>query len=840
MAGKRVAGITVEIGGETTKLQSALKTVDSQIGKTKSSLKDINRLLKLDPTNTELLTQKQKLLKSAIEDTEGRLKTLKEADEQAKAQLESGEMGQDKYDALQREIIATEQELKNLKEQAKDSASVLGTQLQEAGTKMKEVGGKISDAGQKLMPASAAVSGIGIASVKAAADFESAMSDVAATMGTTKDDISELSEKAREMGEVTSFSATEAAEGLNILAMSGLDAKEQVSTIEPVLNLAAAGSLSLESAASYATGAIKGFGDSCDNAQYYTDLMAKGATLANTDVNGLGEALSGSAATAKSYGQSADDVTLSLLRLAEQNITGSEATTALSRAMADLYTPTDAAKKALEELSVSAYNADGSARDVNAVIDELSAAMAGMSDEEANAYKNTIFTTQGLSAFNKMTSTSAEKVDEFREGLASASDGAGSAAEQAQTKLDNLSGQLTILQSAAGEAAISIGEVLMPVVKDVAAKIQEWTDKFNGLSDRQKKVVVVIGAFVAAIGPVLVILGTLISSMGTVVGAIGTLMTFFGGLTGAAGAAGGGLALFSGPLLPIVAIIGAVIGAGVLLYQNWDTIKEKASEISSKISEKWIEIETNVSETVKNIRTKASNAWETMKSDAASRWSDIYATFQEKGGGIKGVIGVLISDAQNTWSTGFSVINTLTGGKLEETLSTAQSKLSSIKKAFSDKMNDAKKTVSDAISSIKSKFNFSWSLPKLKLPHISITGGFSLMPPSVPKFDISWYKKAMDKAYVLNGASIFGSMNGRFLGGGESGSEMVMGKQYMIDMIQQASSQSNDAVIAAIYDAGNEIMNIMMRYFPGFSKQKVVIPERTLARSLREMGVVFK
>lgn len=275
--------------------------------------------------------------------------------------------------------------------------------------------------------------------------FDSAMSQVAATMGTTVNQITALGDKARELGATTAFTATEAAQGLNILAMAGLNAEEQMDAISTVLDLASAGALTLEASASYVTGAVKGFADEMSNAQYYADLMAKGATLANTSVSGFGEALSGTAATVSAYGQSADSVTVALLRLAEQNVTGSEAATALSRAMMDLYTPTDTAQKALDKLGISAYTSTGEAKDFNEVVDDLSGALAGMSDAEANALKNTIFTTYGLQAFNKMTVTSADKVAYFSDQLGAS---LGSAAQQAQTQLDNLKGDATLFTSA--------------------------------------------------------------------------------------------------------------------------------------------------------------------------------------------------------------------------------------------------------------------------------------------------------------------------------------------------------------------------------------------------------
>ena len=146
----RIKGITVEIGGDTTKLEQSLKSVNSTIKTTQSELKDVSKLLKLDPSNTELLSQKQKALKEAIGATKDKLETLKTAQEQAKKQLEEGTLGQDKYDALQREIAETEQSLKSLEQEYKNFGSVQAQQVAAAGEKMKEFGGKVEDAGKSL------------------------------------------------------------------------------------------------------------------------------------------------------------------------------------------------------------------------------------------------------------------------------------------------------------------------------------------------------------------------------------------------------------------------------------------------------------------------------------------------------------------------------------------------------------------------------------------------------------------------------------------------------------------------------------------------------------------
>lgn len=444
------------------------------------------------------------------------------------------------------------------------------------------------------------LAGVGAAALKAGTDFESAMSQVAATMGTTTDKIQNLSKFAQHMGATTAFSATQAAEGLNVLAQSGLTAEEQMTALPEVLNLAAAGNLSLADSSTYVVGTLKGFGKEMDSAKRVTDLVAKGATMANTDVRGLGTALSSSSATAKSYGQNMDSVTLSLLRLAEQNITGEEAATALNRAMMDLYTPTSTAKKALDELKVSVYDTQGNARDFNDVVDELNGKLSGMSEEERNAYKNTIFTTYGLQAFNKMTVSSTEKVNDFKEGLKDAND---SALKQAQTQLDNLKGDLTLFKSALEGAGIVISNVLIPNIRNFVQWLTNLVTKFNELSEEQQNFIVKAGIVIAAIGPVLLILSKVATAVSrtitvfkifkTTIDSVKTSVELIkAGYAGLATQMGGIPQIvanlstgFSGALLPILSVV-AVIGTLVAMFVTlWKTNEEFRNNITNTFNE---------------------------------------------------------------------------------------------------------------------------------------------------------------------------------------------------------------------------------------------------------------
>lgn len=482
---KKISGLTIAINADTSGVTAGLKDLTTQSISLSQQLKTVDKLLEMDPKNVEVAATRQKLLAEATETAKKKLEALKGAQADVQAQFERGDIGTREYVAFQEEIVRTENRLHDLENQADET----GDQMQESGDQSRSFGDVLKEgvakgaelAMEAIKAAADAAFDFAKASVETGMSFDSSMSQIAATAGMTvedlnadyndasetaqkaQDDFYALREKAKEMGAQTAFSAEEAAQGLNILMMSGYDATKACEMIPDVLDLAAAGSLDLASSAKYVSGAIKGFADETKDSQYYADLMAKGATLAATDVNALGEALSGSAATAASYGQSADDVTVSLLRLAEQGSTGSEAATMLARAMADVYTATPAAAEALDQLGISAYDSQGNAREFGDIVEELNTAFGSMSDEEANALKNTIFTTNGLKAFNKMTVTSKDKVNEWSDALANS---AGSAAAQAEVMLDNLSGDVKKFGSATEGLKIAVSDALSPALRE--------------------------------------------------------------------------------------------------------------------------------------------------------------------------------------------------------------------------------------------------------------------------------------------------------------------------------------------------------------------------------------
>ena len=719
-----------------------------------------------------------------------------------------------------------------------------------ASSSTSKIGGAFKAVGKVAKTAMVAGSAAAVAftktSIDAGMNFDTAMSQVAATMGTTVDKIGNVKAKAEEMGRTTKYTATEAAEGMNILAQAGLSADEQISGIGTVLNLASAGAMSLEESASYTAGAVKGFGDSMSNASYYADLMAKGATLANTDVRGLGEAFSGSAATAKNYGQAADSVTLSLLRLAEQNVTGSEASTALNRAMADLYTPTDDASKALDQLDVSAYKLNGEAKDFNDLVDELNGSLQGMTAEQKNNALATIFTTQGLQAFNKMTASSDATVQKFWKGI---QDSSGSAAQQAATQLDNLQGDITLLSSATEGLQLAFyntfSGTIRGAIKGITSEVSGLAEAMEsgGISGALSKlaqdainfsgqlpgltkiggdlinglissVTQNFGSITTAVSQLLNNLASTISTGLNVFTSVGVnlLTTIANGMTQ-------GIPTFLGQALPMLTQFteslrsnaGKLINAGLTLIQNI------AQGLINSIPVLIAYVPTIITNLAGIINDNAPKILATGVTIITNLAIGLVRAIPLLIANLPKIITAIVSvfTAFNWFSLGKNIVTGIIKGvkNLPSLLKTAAKNavngfkgafrgngiLSAVKGAFTKIPSAVKSIFTKAVSLVKSfpgrfksALKFSWSLPHLNLPHLSVSGGKAPFgiggKGSLPSFHISWYKKAMESPYIFSDATLFGA--------GEAGDEMLYGRSRLMSDIREATrGTKNDVTI---------------------------------------------
>ena len=653
MAASRIKGITIEIGGDTTKLQTALKGVNTEIKNTQQQLKDVEKLLKLDPGNTELLAQKHKLLGEAVQETKEKLETLKTAAEQANTALANGDISQEQYDALQREIVETENELKNLESQANQSATAL-QKISATGEKLQTVGDTISGVGTKLLPVTGAFVAAGTASVKTAADFESAMSKVSAVSGATGSDLDALSEKAREMGSKTKFSASEAAEAMNYMAMAGWKTEDMLGGIEGVMNLAAASGEDLATTSDIVTDALTAFGLSASDSGHFADVLAAASSNANTNVSMMGETFKYCAPIAGSLGFSVEDTAEAIGLMANAGIKSTQAGTSLRTIMTNLSGDVKICGSSIGEVTVATTNADGSMRDLSDILADCRTAFAGLTESEKASAAESLVGKNAMSGFLALMNASDADVEK----LSGAIDGCNGAAQSmADTMNDNLEGQLTILKSQLQELAISFGEILLPAVKNIVSFLQGFIDVLNSMPDGVKETIVTIALIAAAIGPVLIIVGKVIS-------AVGTIMTIIPKLAGVINAAKGVIAAFNAvcaanPYVLIIAAIIALVAAFIYLWNNCDEFRQFWIDLWNGIKDLAVE----VWEFLKEFFTAA---WEAIKSTAETVWNAIATFFTNLWEGIKNtfttVVNAISTFLQTAWMTIQTVATTIWTG----------------------------------------------------------------------------------------------------------------------------------------------------------------------------------
>lgn len=660
MAAGRIKGITIEIGGDTTKLTSALAKVDNALGKTKSNLRDLNNALKLNPGNTELLKDKQEELAHAINEAKSKLDTEKEAYRQL-AQADQTPENIEKMRQLKVQIDLDTVALEELEKQAKESASVLGSQMQAAGEKIQAVGEKIKGVGDKLQTigrglttkvTTPIVAGFA-AAVKTTGDFDAAMSKVQAVSGATASDMVVLRDKAKEMGETTKFSASESAEALNYMAMAGWKTEQMLGGLEGIMNLAAASGEELGTTSDIVTDALTAFGYKAEQAGRFADILAAAASNSNTNVAMLGESFKYAAAPAGSLGYSAEDVAVALGLMANAGIKADMAGTSLRNMFQRMAKPTKESAEAMERLGLELYDGEGEMFTFREIMEKLRSSFVNIKmpldeyDAQVEALDNDLAAgtlTQkkydaaleelnkqafgaegaekaraaamlggtramsGLLAIANASEADYEKltaaIDNSSQAFAKLADGSvvplnealasgqeiveqyeGSAQAMAETMLNNLPGQITLLKSQLEGLAISFGELLMPTVREVVSVVQEFMDKLNAMDDAQREQIIKIAAVVAAIGPALLVVGKVVSAIGNIVVVGGQLIGFIGGVITKLGGLQAIMTVITGPIGIVIAAIGALTAAFVYFYNTNEEFRNKVNEVFGQVKE---------------------------------------------------------------------------------------------------------------------------------------------------------------------------------------------------------------------------------------------------------------
>uniref|UniRef100_UPI004057A9B2 phage tail tape measure protein n=1 Tax=Agathobacter sp. TaxID=2021311 RepID=UPI004057A9B2 len=717
MAG-RIQGITVEIGGDTTRLTDALKGVNGEIRNTQAQLKDVEKLLKLDPGNTELLSQKHRLLAQAVDETKTKLETLRTAAEQANTALANGDISQAQYDALQREILETEQALECLEQQANESATAV-QKIAASGENLQAIGGKVESVGKSLLPLSTAVTGVGIAGIKVASDFEKAMSGVQAITGATGDEFEKLRETAINLGATTSFSSGEVAEAMTEMAKAGWSTTQIIDGMAGVLDATAASGESLGSVATIVADAITGFGLSAKDSARVADLMTQAANSGTIGVSDLGESYKYVAPLAQSMGLSIEDVTTALSAMSMAGIKGSQAGTALRTVLANMAKPSSAVADAMDELGISIANSDGSFKSLNEIVTVMRTKFAGLTDDQKAYYATALAGKEGMSGLISLLNLTQEEYDALSSSMNNCS---GIAGQTASVMQDNLQSKVEQLGGALESLAIKLSEYVIPFLTGLVEKITAAVDAFTNLNPGIQKAILVIGGIVAVAGPLLIIIGKVITAVGTIMtivpklaGVINTVKTAFAALNAT---------MLANPIVLIIAAIAALVAAFIYLWNTneefrqfwinlWENIKQVAITVWNAIKEFFVaawEAISSAAQTIWNgIKNFFSALWEGIKtifttvlnviSTIVTTYFNIYKTIiTTVFNTIKTVITTILNAIKTVVTTVWETIKTV----FTTVLNTIKSIVSG---AFTSMWNGIKNTVSNIVNTIKDGFN---------------------------------------------------------------------------------------------------------------------------------------
>ena len=614
---------------------------------------------------------------------------------------------------------------------------------------MDAVAKKVDAVGQSLQKVGTSLSknltapivAVGAASVKAFNEVDEGLDTITQKTGAT-------GEEAEAMGEImknlatsipTDFKTAGEAVG-EVSTKFGVTGDELESLSGQFVKFAQLNNTDVSNSIDSVQKALSAYGLGAESAEGFLDRLNKTAQETGADVDKLSTGIVSNATAFREMGLSIDE---SVVFMGQLERSGANSETVLNGMRKALKNATAEGKPldvALAELQNTILNGTDSMDGLTAAYD--------------------IFGKSGDQIYGAVKDGTINFVD-LATAMTDAGDSVSKTFEGTLDPTDEFKTTMNELKVVGADVGGTLLQMVIPVIRQVGEIITKVKEAWEGLSPETQQMIIKAAGIVAAVGPVLVVIGKVVSGISSIISIGSALVAAIGAI--------------SAPVVAVVAVIGGLIAIGVALYKNWDEICAWAGRVKDKVTESW-----------NNMKQNVSDSWNNMKQNAANAMDAIKSKVEQNGGGIKGVLKTAVEGYANLWKAGFEQINNLTGGKLGEALNAVSSKLNQIKNTFTSVFEGAKQVVSNAINYIRGLLSGELSFPHIRLPHFSISGRLSLDPPSVPHINVDWYKKAMNNPYMLNGATIFGAMNGNLLGGGEAGSEMIVGTNKLMQMIAQA------------------------------------------------------
>ncbi|GAB3061836.1 phage tail tape measure protein [Salinicoccus sesuvii] len=624
MAEGRIQGLSVGLGMESTEITRSMSEI-------KRSFRGLNSEAKVTSNNFKYGSRDAKTYKSTIDslsdttekqrkNVEALGKRYQDVVEDQGASSKAAQTLATEYNKQADNLNRLENELSNVKSEfeefneaqriAESRWTKAGESMDKFGDKTQKVGRGMQDVGKKVsLAVTTPILGFAAAAIKTGVDFDDSMAKVAAVSGATGDDLEALRQKAKDMGESTRFSASEAADGLNYMALAGWSTEEMLGGLDGVMSLAAASGEDLGSVSDIVTDSLSAFGLEAKDSSYFADVLAQTSANANTDVTGLGDAFKYVAPVAGAMGYTVEDTAKAIGLMSDSGIKGEKAGTALRTMMTNLAKPTKAMQEEMDNLGISLTNTDGSMKTFDEIMVDLRSSFSGLNEEQQASAAATIFGKEAMSGALAVINTTGDSFDDLGNKI---SNSEGAAKKMADTMEGTLGGVWREIKSGIEGFSISVYETMLPTLEKMSEKILNAIQWLNDLSPRAKTLGVVFAGVAAAIGPLLVVGGSLLIFFGSILKTLAPVMTNI--------AKAGGLLKYlrfafiglTGPVGITVGVIAGLATAFMVAYQRSETFRNFIRDLRPKFVDAWkgvMEFKDKVLQAVSGITAMFKNDW---------------------------------------------------------------------------------------------------------------------------------------------------------------------------------------------------------------------------------------
>lgn len=738
------------------KNESSFELMKSQWDKNTSSAKKLKDEQKYLTEQGETYQKKVGLVKEELKLLENAEGDNKKAIEEKKAALNEAEVSLNEYKSR----------LKEVNEQLKFGKA----SIEEYTEKVQKAGEKVKNAGSGMTKTvTAPILAAGAASAKMAMDFEDSMAKVSTIADATEVPMDEMQKAILNLSNQTGISSEEIAQNIYDSISAGQKTGDAVNFVSNSTKLAKAGFADAGAALDVLTTIMNAYGLKASEVTNVSDMLIQTQNLGKTTVADLASSMGKVIPTANAYGVSLDELCAGYAIMTANGVATAESTTYMNGMLNELGKSGTNVSKTLKEKTGKTFK---ELMDSGMSLSDVLKIISDAATENNKSFGDMWSSSEAGKAGMILLGDSAENFNGVLEQMQNSAGATNTAFEKLDTNSTKIKKATNELRNDAIDFGTTLMEELAPIIENIAEKISEFTEWFNGLSESEKQTIIQIGLIVAAIGPLLIALGTVVSGGAKIIGGIPVIAKGLSGLFGIIAAN------------PVLAIITAIAIAVFALWTNCDEFREGVLE--------GIDI-------IKTVLTAGYDFCVELGEEKLGRIQDAY---EKHGGGITGILAASWQTWKEIWSTGYDVIDKLTGGKL-----------TGVKNKFWSKFEEIKNVVKNSLDAVKRFFAGEWPTPKIKMPHFRISPpGWSigdLVKGSIPRLSVNWHAKGA----ILNRPTVINQSGNTIDVAGEAGPEAVTPietlKKYVREEVRANNADLIKALAEVLGDLGLTMENVI-------------------------------